>query len=198
MTGSRNALARSLTLLETKSGLASLTSRAVRMSLACCGAAAAMNHGSTAMQCPPTPGPGRRMLTRGCRLASLINSQTLTRRRSQRTDNSLAKAILTSRYAFSASFANSAVRAAAGHAADQAGIVDDLVEDAAGQNALGAVCDLDHRHLPVLVRKGQVGPTFRQQGGEAIGRTDRRGRFQHDQISRLQDAGDRAGRGLDI
>ena len=32
----------------------------------------AINHGSTAMQCPPTPGPGWSMLTLGCRLANWI------------------------------------------------------------------------------------------------------------------------------
>ena len=38
---------------------ASLTSRAVRISRDSSGAAPTMNHGSTAMQWPPTPGPGR-------------------------------------------------------------------------------------------------------------------------------------------
>ena len=57
-------------------GLASLTSRAVRISRACSGAAPTMNHGSTAMQWPPTPGPGCRMLTRGWWLASSMTSQT--------------------------------------------------------------------------------------------------------------------------
>src|SRR3546814_10309233 len=46
-----------------------------------------MNHGSTAMQCPPTPGPGCRIFTRGCRLASRITSHTSRSRPSAITDS---------------------------------------------------------------------------------------------------------------
>ena len=53
------------------------------------------------MQCPPTPEPGCRMLTRGCLLASSISSQTLIPALSQISDSSLAKAIWTSRDEFS-------------------------------------------------------------------------------------------------
>src|SRR5690625_6557223 len=60
----------------THSGLESLISRAFRIIVAVSGAAATMNHGSTAMQWPPTPGPGCKILTRGCRFASSMTSQT--------------------------------------------------------------------------------------------------------------------------
>ena len=36
-----------------------------------------INQGSTAIQCPPTPGPGCRMFTRGWRFARLMSSHTL-------------------------------------------------------------------------------------------------------------------------
>ena len=63
------------------------------------------------MQCPPTPGPGCKMLTRGCRLANLINSHTLMFSLSQIIDSSLAKAMFTSLKLFSVSLHISAVRA---------------------------------------------------------------------------------------
>ncbi|MEI9927200.1 MAG: hypothetical protein WDN44_05170 [Sphingomonas sp.] len=69
-----------------------------------------MNQGSTAMQCPPTPAPGRRIETRGWRLASAIARHTSIPRSSQISDNSLAKAMLTSRYEFSTNLTSSAVR----------------------------------------------------------------------------------------
>ena len=53
-----NRSARSWICETTNFGLASLTSRAVRISRARSGADEMINHGSTAMQCPPTPGPG--------------------------------------------------------------------------------------------------------------------------------------------
>ena len=37
----------------------------VRISLLFLKSLATINHGSTAMQCPPTPGPGCKILTRG-------------------------------------------------------------------------------------------------------------------------------------
>lgn len=55
----------SLSLFITHLGLLSLTSRAVWINLACSGAALTITYDSTAMQCPPTPGPGCRMFTRG-------------------------------------------------------------------------------------------------------------------------------------
>ena len=58
MTGSRNFLALLITRSITQSGFASLISRAARVSFAVSGERATMNHGSTAMQWPPTPGPG--------------------------------------------------------------------------------------------------------------------------------------------
>jgi hypothetical protein len=83
--------------LDDPSGLASFTSRAVRISRASSAAWETMNHGSTAMQCPPTPRPGRRTPTWGWRLASSISSKTSTPTRSQTIDSSLASAMLTSR-----------------------------------------------------------------------------------------------------
>ncbi len=77
--GLRNRSALATTWAATWCGLRSLTSRAVRISRASSGAAPTMNHGSTAMQCPPTPGPGVRMLTRGWWLASRMTSQTSSR-----------------------------------------------------------------------------------------------------------------------
>ena len=71
-------------------GWASLTWRAWRISGVRSGAASTRNQGSTLMQCPPTPGPGRRMSTRGWRLARAIASQTSTPKRSARRANSLA------------------------------------------------------------------------------------------------------------
>lgn len=53
----QSAIAASI-LSNTQRGFESFTSRACRTSLACAGAEETMNHGSTAMQCPPTPGPG--------------------------------------------------------------------------------------------------------------------------------------------
>ena len=53
-----------------------LIQRASRISRALSPSAETMNHGSTAMQWPPTPGPGCRMLTRGWWLASAISSHT--------------------------------------------------------------------------------------------------------------------------
>ena len=76
------------------------------------GAEWTMNHGSTAMQWPPTPGPGCRTSTRGWRLASPMSSQGSNPRESHTSEISFAKAMLTSRYAFSVSFTSSAVRAA--------------------------------------------------------------------------------------
>ncbi len=93
----------------TQAGLASLRSRAVRISRASSGLRLTMNQGSTAMQWPPTPGPGCRMLTRGWRLASAISSQTSMPSSPQIIESSLAKAMFTSRKLFSVSFAISAV-----------------------------------------------------------------------------------------
>lgn len=76
----------------------------------CCG----KEVGSTAMQCPPTPQPGCRMLTRGCLFAKAISSQTFMPARSHIRDSSLAKAICTSRDEFSVSLHISAVRALVG------------------------------------------------------------------------------------
>ena len=103
-----NALA--LTWSITHCGLESLISRALRMIRAASGAASTMNHGSTAMQCPPTPGPGCSTLTRGWWLASSISSQTSMSSSWQIIDSSLAKAMFTSRNEFSTSLAISAVR----------------------------------------------------------------------------------------
>ena len=79
------------------------------MSLVSSGALDTRNQGSTAMQWPPTPGPGCRMLTRGWRLARSTSSQTSTPTRSQTRANSLAKAMLRSRKEFSVSLVISAV-----------------------------------------------------------------------------------------
>ena len=75
----------------------------------------------TAMQWPPTPGPGCRMSTRGWRLASPMSSQGSTRRESHTSEISFANAMFTSRYAFSVSFTSSAVARAGyvGPAADE-------------------------------------------------------------------------------
>ena len=100
----------SWTLPGTHSGLLSLVSRAVRMIRASSGAWLTMNQGSTAMQWPPTPGPGCRMLTRGWRFARRISSHTLMPSLSQIRDSSFAKAMFTSRKLFSVSLAISAVR----------------------------------------------------------------------------------------
>ncbi|MNN67447.1 hypothetical protein D3C81_1830810 [compost metagenome] len=106
----RNSATASLTLSITHRGLLSFTSRAVRINRASSGVLLTMNQGSTAMQCPPTPGPGCRMLTRGWRLARRISSHTLISSLSQIIDNSLAKAMLRSRKLFSVSLHISAVR----------------------------------------------------------------------------------------
>ena len=95
----------------THSGLPPFTCRAARMSGVRSGAEWTMNHGSTAMQWPPTPGPGCRMSTRGWRLASPMSSQGSTPRESHTSETSFANAMFTSRYAFSVSFTSSAVRA---------------------------------------------------------------------------------------
>ena len=63
------------------------------------------------MQCPPTPGPGFKIFTLGCLLASLINSLISIFKLSQRIDNSFANAIFTSLKLFSVNLAISAVLA---------------------------------------------------------------------------------------
>ena len=60
-----------------------------------------MNHGSIAMQCPPTPQPGFNIFTLGCLLDKLINSLTLTFIDLQIRESSFANAIFTSLNAFS-------------------------------------------------------------------------------------------------
>ncbi|MNP33832.1 hypothetical protein D3C76_1270940 [compost metagenome] len=107
----KNSATETLTLSSTHCGLLSFTSRAVRISLACSGVLLTINQGSTAMQWPPTPGPGCKILTRGWRLARRIRSQTLIFSLSQIIESSLAKAIFTSRKLFSVSLHISAVRA---------------------------------------------------------------------------------------
>ena len=69
------------------------------------------NHGSTAIQWPPTPTPGLRIFTLGCLFVKLIKSQIFTFNFSEIIDNSLAKDIWRSRYEFSASLHSSAVLA---------------------------------------------------------------------------------------
>ncbi|CSA88218.1 Uncharacterised protein [Vibrio cholerae] len=88
-----------------------MTSRAVRINCASSGQLLTINHGSTAIQWPPTPGPGLRILTRGWRLAKRINSHTLIFNLLHTKESSLAKAMLTSRNEFSVNLAISAVRA---------------------------------------------------------------------------------------
>ena len=66
---------------------------------------------STAIQWPPTPGPGFSMSTLGCILANSMTSQTSTFRLSQIIDISFAKAMLLSLNAFSESLMSSAVLA---------------------------------------------------------------------------------------
>jgi hypothetical protein len=105
------ARAAASTLSTTQCGLLSFTCRAAWIRRASSGLRLTMNQGSTAMQCPPTPGPGWRILTRGWRLASRISSHTLMSSLSQMIDSSLAKAMFTSRKAFSVSLHISAVRA---------------------------------------------------------------------------------------
>jgi len=63
LSSSRKSAAAAFTFSITQSGLLSFTSRAVRISLACSGVSLTINQGSTAMQCPPTPGPGWRIFT---------------------------------------------------------------------------------------------------------------------------------------
>ncbi|MNP43872.1 hypothetical protein D3C76_1377160 [compost metagenome] len=54
----RKSATASFTFFSTHSGLLSFTSRAVLIRRACSGVLLTMNQGSTAMQWPPTPGPG--------------------------------------------------------------------------------------------------------------------------------------------
>ena len=68
-----------------------------------------INHGSTAIQCPPTPEPGLKISTLGCLLVKRIKSQTLILNLSQIIESSLAYAIFISRKLFSANLASSAV-----------------------------------------------------------------------------------------
>ena len=56
-----------------------------------------INQGSTAMQWPPTPGPGLRILTRGWWLAREISSQTFISKSLEIILSSFAKAMLTLR-----------------------------------------------------------------------------------------------------
>src|SRR5699024_2730284 len=99
----------SKTLCTSFVGRASLSSRANLIMGDCIGAAWWMNQGSTAMQCPPTPGPGLRICTRGWRFANLITSQPLIPNDWETSLNSLANAMFRSLKEFSASFVNSAV-----------------------------------------------------------------------------------------
>ena len=148
----------------TCSGIASFTAREVGIRRAASGAAPTRNHGSTAMQWPPTPGPGRRTLTRGWWFARRMASQTSTPMCSAISANSLASATLTSRKVFSITLTISAVVASVRmiapltkalyssaarsaqrgrQAASQTVVLFELDQDAAGQDALGAVRDVD-------------------------------------------------------
>ena len=98
-------------------------------------------------------------------------------------------------------------RAARGDAADDAVVVDQLDQDAAGQHALGAVGDRDIGGSPQSITlwgspgllagaagDPEVGTKFGEQVADLFGGADRRGRFEDDRVARLQDGGD-AGRG---
>ncbi len=117
MRGAAKREAAAFTCATMRPGTASFTARAAGISRAAAGAPAARNQGSTAMQCPPTPAPGERISTRGWRFASAIASRTSTPSCAAMAASSLAKAMLTSRKAFSASFTNSATRAVVGSSA---------------------------------------------------------------------------------
>ena len=71
----------------TQSGVRLFTCRAAWMNGVRSGVAWAINHGSTAMQWPSTPGPGCRMSTRGWRLASSISSHGSIPRKSPHQRN---------------------------------------------------------------------------------------------------------------
>ena len=144
-----------------------------------------MNQGSTAMQWPPTPGPGCRMLTRGWRLASRITSQTSMPslvaddrqlvgegdvdvaegvlgqlahlRRARVGDEQLARARRCGRAA-------ARVRAQRGVMPPiDAVVVDQFDQDAARQHALGAIGDVDvGESSPSVSRECEVGPQLGQ------------------------------------
>jgi enoyl-[acyl-carrier protein] reductase I len=185
--------------------LPSFTPRAVRISGVCSGAPATMNHGSTAMQCPPTPGPGCRMLTRGWRLASRITSHTSSpsgrrpstvrwqRRCSRRGRRS--RPAWSSRPASVGGHAGAAhealvegqrlARTARGDAADRAVVVGQFLQDAAGQHALRAIGDRDIWRP--AVRPGIAGPAAAAPSGRASVRWCRPARsIQGSPIARLQ------------
>ena len=63
------------------------------------------------MQCPPTPSPGWWMCEYGWLFAAAMTSWMSTPTRSAYRANSLARAMLTSRYVVSASLLNSAASA---------------------------------------------------------------------------------------
>src|SRR3990167_559228 len=69
--------AKSSTKFITSNGFASLISLAAFNNFVCSGNASTKNQGSMAMQWPPTPQRGFKMLTRGCLFAKAIKSYGL-------------------------------------------------------------------------------------------------------------------------
>ena len=198
-----------------------LTSRAVRMRRLSSGAPATMNQGSTAMQWPPTPGPGRRMSTRGWRLASLIAAQTSTsssladhRQFVGEGDVDVAIGVLDQLDEFrrpgvgqiappddeaAVDLARSPT-ARLGHAADNAIVGDQLAQHPAGKNAFRTMGDMhvDRRLVVFEPRKAQIRPGRRERRRQGLGAANRRSRLENDQRTGAQARRDRARGGLDI
>ncbi|EEF93744.1 hypothetical protein CATMIT_01623, partial [Catenibacterium mitsuokai DSM 15897] len=91
-----------------------------------------------------------------------------------------------------------ALRAARGHAADDAVVLDQFAHHLARQHALGAVGDVDVGGFADLLREAQVSARIGQPLRELLGGADRRGRLQHHQIALTQHRRQRLGRGFDI
>ena len=125
----------------------------------------------------------------------------------------------TSREAFSVSLQSSAVRAprqqavtldegavqclgpvgaGARDAADDAIVVDQLLQHVPREHPLGAVRDADVGRFTGRVREGEVRARVGEPRRELLGRPDRARRLEHDEVAALEHRRDGAGGGLDV
>ncbi len=185
------------------------------MSAVCCGALAAMNHGSTAMQWPPTPGPGLEDVDPrvavgeadhlphveaevGAHVGQLVGegdvgvAEGVLGELGQLGHLGAAAVHLAAREGLVE--LGAAGGAGVREAADEALVFDDLAQDGAGQHALGGVGEED-------VAAGDQAPALKiaahDRGDEVSQGAGRDGGLEHDQRAGPEHRDDRAGGGLD-
>ena len=88
--------------------------------------------------------------------------------------------------------------AAGGHAADDSVVADEFLEDVAGQDAFGAVGDLNVGVVFLLLREGEIRALGGEPGGEFFGRADGAGGFENDEVAGFEYRGDEFGGGFDV